>query len=72
MSEQYDWVQVYTEARDFLGWSHEEFLEATPRRFFAVLYKLNEINTVLFGKKEEVLVGKSAFNALSQMARYLT
>lgn len=59
---------MYTTARCIFGWSDEEFWKATPRMYFAVLYKFAQIKQ-MSTPKEEVLVGQDALQALSSMAR---
>ncbi len=52
----------------FWGWSDSDFWAATPRKYFAVLYKYAQIKDTINEKpKQEVLVGKSALRALSDI-----
>ncbi len=56
-------------ATSILGWSDADFWASTPRKYFAVLYTYSEIKSSLFTKaNQEVLVGKKALSALSDIA----
>ena len=68
-ADEFDWLGAYTTAMCFWGWSDSDFWAATPRKYFAVLYKYVEIKNSMNDKpKQEVLVGKQALNALSNLA----
>ena len=67
MDYKYDWCGNYVTARTALGWSDEDFWKATPRKFYAFLFTYAKLRENAMTDNQEVLVGESAFKALSQM-----
>ena len=69
-NKEFDWLGMYTTARYVLGWSEDEFWRSTPRKYYAVLYKVGELRQSMYRQNTEniPLVGKDALQALSSIA----